>query len=227
MPEMVHAPLAIQEIQPGGLDCPPEYDLHGPQVEPEASWWLECLATGNLPAPRPITIPELKTRLNLNDPANHFPTDIATIKKELQELVILSRLRDEPRALPFLPGGFGSPAQVNPNEPQGLRLPLSMFLQLRPQPLGAVVNTARGSEFPVVLNGRELARYFESETPGLQFRLALNYMMREVMWSPPRQAWIWAALDITIYSALAAAWFLKWRGGPGIERRPRPLGVFP
>jgi membrane-associated phospholipid phosphatase len=97
-----------------------------------------------------------------------------------------------------------------------------MFLQLRPQPLGAVTNTARDGAFPVINSGRELGRYFENETPGLQFRLALNYMMREMTWSPPRQAWVWAALDTAIYSALAAAWYFKWRGGPGVERRPRP-----
>lgn len=131
---------------------------------------------------------------------------------------MLARLRDEPAALPHEPE-----VPDITKEPQQERLPLSQFLQLRPQPLGAVINSARDqATFPVINSGRELARYFEAETPGLQFRLALNYMMREALWSPPRQALAWAALDTAIYSALQAAWYFKWRGGAGVERRPRP-----
>jgi hypothetical protein len=76
---------------------------------------------------------------------------------------------------------------------------------------------------PVILTGRELARYFESETPGLAHRLALNYLLPTTNWSPPRQALVWMALDVAIYSALAAAWYFKWRGPAGVSRRPRPI----
>lgn len=197
--------------------CPPEYNLQGPQVEPEASWWIECIERNGCPAPRPVRLNELTSRIGLSDPANFFPTDAPTLRAELQELIILARLRDEPAAIAHVPQ-----SEDIRREPLQLRLPLSMFLQLRPQPLGAVINTARGEAFPVINSGRELARYFESETPGLSFQLALDYMIRETMWSPPRQAWVWAALNVTILSALEAAWFLKWRGGARIERRPRP-----
>lgn len=203
------------------LVCPPQYSLQGPQVEPEASWWLECIERAGCPAPRPIRLGELTSRIALNDPANFFPTDPTTLRREIEELIIMARLRDEPAALAHVPDDSGGGPDL-----QRLRLPLSMFLQLRPQPLGAVINTARGDAFPVIGSGRELARYFEGETPGLSFQLALDYMIRETTWSPPRQAWVWAALNVTLYSALAAAWFLKWRGGPHIERRPRPYECY-
>lgn len=41
------------------------------------------------------------------------------------------------------------------------------------------------------------------------------------------QSLLFAALDITIYSAQLAAWFFKWRGGMGIGFRPRPVEVDP
>jgi hypothetical protein len=222
MPEMdVHVlETTPSAATPENITCPPEYSLMGPQVEPEASWWLECFE--RCPVPRPVTIPELRNRLVQDwGGIDQFPVDAPTLRAELQELIILSRLRDEPAAF------IGhQPARPQLREPQQLRLPLSMFLQLRPQPIGAVVNTARDGAFPVINTGRELARYFENETPGLAHRLALNYMLRETPWSPPRQAWVWAALDVTIYSALAAAWYLKWRGGQRVERRPRPWECF-
>lgn len=207
------------DVTSATLACPPEYALRGPQVEPEASWWLQCGAV-----PRPVTRAELVSRIPITGPAsipNRFPVAAPTLRAELQELIILARLRDEPAALAHVPS---NPDQKQ--EPQQLRLPLSMFLQLRPQPLGAVINAARGQAFPVINTGRELARYVENETPGLPFQVALNYMIRETMWSPPRQAWVWAALNVTIFSALEAAWFLKWRGGTRIERRPRPWECF-
>jgi len=193
-----------------------KYALKGPQVDPQASWWIECRGAGGdlCPFPRPVTLDELLSRVDPS--ANQYPTDVDTLRIELEELIMLARLRDEAAAVSHR-------ATMTPQqEPQRDRLPLSPFLQLRPQPLGAVVNTARDGAFPVINSGRELARYFESETPGLQFRHALNYMIRETLWSPPRQALVWAALDTAIYSALQAAWYFKWRGGPGVQFRPRP-----
>ncbi len=75
----------------------------------------------------------------------------------------------------------------------------------------------------MIASGRELARYFEGETPGLSFQLALDFILSEAPGlSPPRQAVIWAGLHVTIASALGAAWFYKWRGGAGIQYRLRP-----
>src|SRR4051812_39620105 len=218
MPEMSKASIRVSTTADASeITCPDRYDLRGPQVEPEASYWLECDIVNGCPVPRPITLEELTSRI---PPKDHpYPTGQDTLRRELQELIMLARLRDEPAILGHMP--------ADDQEIQQLRLPLSMFLQLRPQPLGAVINTARGEAFPVVNTGRELARYFENETPGLAHRHALNYMIREEMWSPPRQAWIWAALDVTLYSALAAAWYIKWRGGDGVAYRPRPWECHP
>lgn len=253
---------------------PQEYGLRGPQVEPAASYWLLC------PAPCAIKITDL-TRVT---DAPHvdvggarrpnpcffppFPADPAVVAAEVDEVKELACLRDDPQAL------FG-------NEPGRERLGLSLFLRLRPQPLGAVVNTLRRGDallvnggpetrratvdvcaqprpdagpvpcatdcaddfFPAIRTGRELARYFESETPGLAHRLALNYLLRDANFSPPYQALIWAALDVAIYSALSAAWYYKWLADGNCElprgcgplsphrrrgrtsRRPRPYEV--
>jgi hypothetical protein len=87
-----------------------------------------------------------------------------------------------------------------------------------------VFNYARGENFPVIATGAELARYFENETPGLAHRQALNFMIRDTNWSPPRQALVWAALDVAILSALEAAWYYKWLSpDPNTSRRERPV----
>lgn len=217
MPEVSKSSIPVT-VEPDASDafCTDLYDLRGPQVEPEASYWLECGVVGDCPVPRPITVKELETKF----PGGYtpYPTNPVALRLEIEELIMLARLRDEPAIFGHEP----PPLASRGSDLMGLRLPLSMFLELRPQPLGAVINTARGDAFPVINTGRELARYFENETPGLSYQLALDYMIREEMWSPPRQAWIWAALQTTIYSALAAAWYLKWRGGAGVAYRPRP-----
>src|SRR5829696_8179157 len=77
----------------------------------------------------------------------------------------------------------------------------------------------------VIRTGRGLARAVESETPGLLHRHALNYLIqRRPAWSPPRQALVWAALDVAIASALQAAWYYKWLSTrPRTARRERPV----
>ncbi|HEX8694561.1 MAG TPA: phosphatase PAP2 family protein [Longimicrobium sp.] len=184
-----------------------EYRLSGPQVEPGASYWNRC------PVPCPVSLKEL-TSVTEDPGSPHFfppyPSDPAVVQREFAELVELERLRFDPtRIASTLPGRQ--------------RCPLSTFLQLRPQPIGATFGFARGDNFPVIFNGAELARYFENETPGLAHRLALNYLIRETNWSPPRQALVWAALDVAIYSALLAAWYYKWLSPrPNTSGRERP-----
>ncbi|HET7228962.1 MAG TPA: vanadium-dependent haloperoxidase [Longimicrobium sp.] len=183
-----------------------EYRLSGPQVEPGAAYWNFC------PTPCPVSVKELTTLTD--DPTSPhyfppFPTDIAVIQSEFSELVELERLRYDPYRLAS-------------TQPCRQRCPLSTFLQLRPAPLGAVVNWTRGDGYPTIFNGAELARYFENETPGLAHRQALNHLIRETNWSPPRQALVWAALDTAIHSALMAAWYYKWLGRPDTARRERP-----
>ena len=219
----------------------PRYDLPGPQIEPEAAFWTIC------GVPCAVSIEELVKRTdNPDDPCYFppYPTQASVVRDEIDELIELAALRDDPEA-------------VFSVAPRRERRGISPFLQLHPQPLGAVVNihrdpvlgavldqrlpdrhavdVARGKEldpaYPAVATGRELARYFEAETPGIAHRLALNYLLQRENWSPPRQAWAWAALDVAIYSALAAAWYYKWGAGvglpgvpprPGVSFRPRP-----
>ena len=230
------------------LSCPPGwrprppltcdmYDLRGPQVEPHASYWTECRP------PCVVTIGQILASGVAIPAYPLYPAD-PIARDEIEELIELASLRDDPEA-------------IFSKEPNRERRAISPFLQLRPQPLGAIINLDRerscsccnghyldsggnrcqcnchrqdrcvgqpdDCEVPVIRTGRELARYFESETPGLAHRLALNYLLSTTNWSPPRQALVWMALDVTIYSALAAAWYFKWRGAPTISRRPRPI----
>ncbi len=237
------------QAQVPALGSPPQtsyaYGLRGPQVEPEAAFWTTC------EVPCVVRVADLVKRTD--DPTRaewyieDYPTAPAVLRGEIDELLELASRRDDPGAV-FSP-------QLGRE-----RLAVSPFLQLRPQPIGAVVNLdrdpvlgavrhgqlphpgalqiARGQEvdpaFPVVHTGRELARYFESETPGLAHRLALNELIRFANFSPPRQALVWAALDMAIYSALLAAWHYKWAADvprpnvaprTGVSRRPRPVEV--
>lgn len=233
---------------PGLPSWPPQasntYDLPGPQVEPTASYWtddrLDCPVT-----PCVVTIGDI---FNAKCDLSPYPTGTSILEAEIEELRELASLRDDPDAIvSAVPGRE--------------RRAISSFLQLRPQPLGAVFNRERAQrvnglsdsrygdqcgelavnagadglnrfnlldgdnpvDAPVIRTGRELARYFEAETPGIAHRQALNFIFRNVNWSPPRQALVWMSLDLAIYSALAAAWYFKWRGPMGVSRRPRPI----
>jgi hypothetical protein len=204
---------------PGPLDVPwppaipgsTMYGLRGPQVEPEAGFWT----INPCAVPCIVRIQDLILKTdNPDDPCYFpdYPTDFDTLASEIEELIELASLRDDPGAL------------ANPMSPSRRRLAISPFLQLRPQPLGAVYNRERSEDEPVILTGRELARYFESETPGLAHRHALNFLISRFNYSPPRQALIWAALDMAIYSALLAAWHYKWfTARTGVRYRPRPV----
>jgi len=199
------------------------YNLPGPQVDPAASYWTECHV------PCVVSLDEVRAHCT----PGPYPTQPAVLEEEIAELLDLASLRDDPAALV---------STVKGKE----RRAISAFLQLRPQPIGAVFNRERAQgrhtercddrcdsrcdiqpdddDVPVIRTGRELARYFEMETPGLAHRQALNYLLRSYPdWSPPRQALVWMALDTTIYSALAAAWYVKWRGPAGVSFRPRPV----
>jgi membrane-associated phospholipid phosphatase len=186
------------------------YRLSGPQVEPESSYWNRC------PIPCPVSLAQLTAWTD--DPANPhyfspYPTDPQVVRREFDELLDLQRRRNDP-------------TQVSSTIQGRERLPISTFLQLRPPPIrgGGIVNMAREDSFPVFFTGSELARFFENNTPGLAHRHALNYLIHDTNWSPPRQALVWTALDITIYSALLAAWYYKWLSPrPNTSRRQRPI----
>src|SRR3954471_4886538 len=127
------------------------YLLSGPQVEPESSYWLRC------PLPCPVRLRDLTAVTDTGNASTNpeffpeFPTAPGDVEAEFEELKELEKRRDDPTL-------------VASTVLDGERCPISTFLQLRPPPLGAVTNTARGSAFPVVSTGRELARYFENNT---------------------------------------------------------------
>jgi membrane-associated phospholipid phosphatase len=201
----------------GGGNPSQPYALPGPQVEFTAAYWLD---NGQLRTP---TLQQVVHKLG---PAGTrpYPQDPVELAKEIDELKRLERQRDQE----FPPGA------------------LSDFINLQNPPFGAIINgSAQRTQYRVdfvnaqdtritrlapklVVTGRELARMFENETPGLLHRHALNWFLyQRADISPPRQARIWAALDLAIHAALAAAWNFKWAGPPGINFRQRPVEYDP
>ena len=203
----------------------PEYALKGPQIQPDASYWMYC------PHPCIVGIDEL--RKHTDDPKSpryfpDFPTDGSTIKKEFQELVDLAGRRDDPCALVSTKPCKNLPdvCEFDKKLPGaiGCRQPVSKLLNLTPVALGGVLVNRLPAE-QIIRTGRGLARAVEAETPGIFHRHALNYLIRLRTWSPPRQALVWAALDVAIASALNAAWYYKWlaEGRTNTARRQRPI----
>ena len=179
----------------------------------EGQYWMFC------PPLRIVSIKELTdvTEKSGNDFFPPYPDPCskegaAEIQREIDELVELSKRRDDPCSLVGEPEGK-----------LGQRHPISRLLNLTPPALGAVV----ANRFPgeqIIRTGRGMARAVESETPGLYHRHALNYLISTRNWSPPRQALVWAALDVAIASALQAAWYYKWLSPRNLtSRRERPI----
>ena len=188
-----------------------DYDIPGILVEDEAGYWTE--------GPNPlIHVVAVQDVLRLTGPGGKFeikpyPTDRATLDAEILQLKRMDTKRDDP-----LTG-------------------ISDFINTSPPPFGAVYNVnhsfppvnninqwyARRGQDVIVATGRELARHFEAESPGLSHRHALNILLfKRPELSPIRQARIWMALDVTIYSALIAAWYYKWAMGKDFSYRQRP-----
>jgi hypothetical protein len=194
-----------------------EYSLMGPQVEPAAGYWAYCARLCV------VSIEELTAVTDDPKSDGYFPPypdpcskqGAAQIQKEIEELVELAKRRDDPCSLS---GGAQQGAL-------GLRQPISRLLNLTPPALGAVVvNRFPGEQ--IIRTGRGMARAVESETPGLYHRHALNYLISTRHWSPPRQALVWAALDVAIASALQAAWYYKWIADTDAAIHRRPLTAF-
>lgn len=208
----MHAPTYANDTSLAGrLKAP--YDIPGTQVEDEAGYWTD--------GPNPlIHVVAVQDVLTLTGAGGKFeikpyPTDRTTLDNEIVELKRMAAARDA--ALPASS--------------------ISDFINTAPPPFGAVYNInhsfppvtninqwrARRGQDVIVATGRELARHFESETPGLSHRHALNILLsKRPDLSPIRQARIWMALDITIYSALIAAWHYKWGMGKDFSYRQRP-----
>lgn len=190
--------------------CEPfEYALKGPQVEPAAGYWNYCARLCI------VGVDELRALTDKKNDPHYFPpypTDERTLHEEIDELVDLAQHRDDPCHL-VDPKKCDEPPAVcefHKGLPKArCRRPISKLWNLCPYPLGAVlVNRFPGEQ--VIRTGRGLARAIENETPGLYHRHIADFLMRTRNWSPPRQALVWAALDIAIASALQAAWYYKW-----------------
>jgi hypothetical protein len=189
----------------------PEYGLRGPQVEPGASYW----SSPPCPPPCVVTVADLTPLTDLEKLASGeknpcwfppYPTG-TDVDDELAELHELAQLRDDPEAV-----ASNDPERRRLGISQFLQLvpqPLSAvvntdrrrdasLITTGPERLMAQVGpftpppfrSCDGREcceefFPVVRTGRELARYFEAETPGLSHRLALNYLLRDANFSAP------------------------------------------
>lgn len=177
------------------------YNLSGPQVEPNSSYWTEK----PYDPPQVIRLEELTRFTDDPDHPWFFPAWDATpavVTAEINALKALAASRSAP-----LPQSY-----------------VSEFLQIRPVPLGAV--TIQQGSGKVIRTGAQLARWFEAETPGLSHRHALNLLLPSSGFSPARQARVWAALDATIYSAVLAAWHYKWyTSRADVRFRPRPNEV--
>jgi hypothetical protein len=183
-----------------------------------------------------VSIDELRAKTDNSRSDTYFPpypdpctrVGQAEIEREFAELVDLASRRDDPCSLvsaqncKTIHPGVCEFTRPLPRE-FGCRAPISRLFNLMPPALGAVlVNRFPGEQ--VIRTGRGMARAVESETPGIFHRHALNYLISTRNWSPPRQALIWAALDVTIASALQAAWYYKWiGGGPNPPQEPPPF----
>lgn len=243
----VGQPMFPPECEDPGDAGDPElpYRLDGPQVEPTGGWWGVPVLERELP--RVVSVD--RVRLLVENPGSQFyvppyPKDPDFLAWEIAELDELESARDDPAQVA---GSFTQSAPSNtlpPDFTNTTRDPISEFIQLDPPPFGAIFNIGSRPQFainninqqhlrrqlfqggvlpPVVTTGRQLARMFEAETPGIIHRNALNYLLyKRPEISPPRQARIWMALDVAIYSALVAAWYYKWAAPQIWSYRQRP-----
>jgi len=208
------------------------YSLPGLQVEPAASLWLDNTTHIRVPSiddvkrfsepdrkPKPRLALNFKTDFPLGDPPT---SNTGELDRQLDILLGLAAHR---AVEPY-------PTKVTtPNGKSFSLTPLSRFLHLQPVPFGTIFDIGERSQviiqnvleqhtrilsaYLIVNEGRELARMFENETPGLYHRHALNWaLFNRADVSPPRQARVWMALDVTIYAALSAAWYYKWLREP-------------
>jgi membrane-associated phospholipid phosphatase len=214
------------------------YALPGMQVEPEAGYWGESPR----PLPRVVPIDQILHLINTDSRFHVRPyTDYQPFyNREIEELAYLeSRRNNNIKSVADFTYPTGYYFGENPmNDPVKYKyLPISDFLQLHSPPFGAIFNIRDNFQYlvrnvnqqhqrrdlpnpgdprtEIISTGRELARMFEIETPGLLHHHALNYIFyKRAEISPPRQARVWMALDVAIYSALVAAWYFKWAADP-------------
>jgi membrane-associated phospholipid phosphatase len=196
------------------------YSLPGsanfPQVEPAAAFWLRS------PVPRAISLEEVRRELDHRVPEFDLSNSSAG-RNDLAQVKNLSNFTNS------------HPSFFSANEHLSLFLRDRRFVVdsrgMSRVPPGAVINRRDPIYNPLLKYGAELSRLFENETPGLWHRQVLNVLLDPSIpngpgrkLSPPRQALIWASLDVAISSALQAAWYFKWfnLNGKRISFRERP-----
>ena len=210
---------------------PPHFNLPGngchPQVQPDASYWAYC------PLLRVPTFPEVLLEMGVADPFYLPGSDEEGCEMELLHKLAIAR---EDQALfnsSFSAGMFSMQTILSPF--------LTELAYTSAPPRGSFLNNRQPVHQPFIRNGGELARLFEAETPGYWHRHVLSVIadttfdrpgcqparIREFM-SPPKITLMTAALEMAIFSALAAAWHFKWLHHPGtIARRRRPYEADP
>lgn len=219
------------------------YNLGGTQVEPTAGYWT----LGTVPELVRVVPIAFVDDLTENSGSEfyipRYPIAQDALEWEIAELEWLEDHRDDPEAVA---GDFSQvrqpPASLDAIYRDARRSGISQFINLDPPPFGAIFNIGSRPQHPiedvnqqhlrlgalpdVVTTGRQLARMFQDETPGLLHRHALNYLLYKRVFdppiSPPRQARVWMALDLAIYSALSAAWYYKLVADPEYRYRQRP-----
>jgi hypothetical protein len=88
-------PCAPSEPPDQELSTPP-YALRGPQIEPEAAFWTICRL------PCLVRIEDLAKRTDTRTTSAPYPTQASVVKDEIDELIELASLRDDPDAITAL-----------------------------------------------------------------------------------------------------------------------------
>jgi membrane-associated phospholipid phosphatase len=204
------------------------YALRGPQTQPDASYWH----LGSCPTLCVVAADESVPGCQPETEDRWWTFGQSDVDDEIAELFELACLRDDPTAVCAASETYGLSPLLQYRPPAaGLE-----YDRLRPNPPALDVQ-AELEPAPtwnrVVRTGRELARIFECEIPGIALRRALDALLLQTggpppyfVWSPPMQSLVFAALDVAVYSAQLAAWHAKWLFAP-LRFRPRPVEVDP
>ena len=185
------------------LAFPPQpYNLPAPQVDPGASL---SIGVAKLHMP---TLDEIRqTAAPLLHTHPFAPTQLA-LEDDIAELKELAQMRKA--------------TLVACHDKNRERADLSWFLNRRVKGVGIDQQHRVGG--PEIETGEDLARWFENDTPLLAGWMALNSLFKESPKPPTLQAEIWAALNLSIHTALLAAWHYKWME-PQTRMKPRPSEV--
>jgi membrane-associated phospholipid phosphatase len=180
----------------------PLYSLCGPQVEPGASFWLQCRIL------EAVTIDAILEEAGAIRPFTDFEE-----RKEFRELVRLYKRREQP---------VPKQSRLLTNPIFFERAPAGAVLSTDDE--GRALPVSNGVELASLFEG-ETPGLWHHHVLHVIFDPRVKDGPAQLL-SPSRQALVWAALNATIMRALSAAWYLKWLGGPDVEYRRRPSEYF-